>query len=103
MKSLVKELNQTYIFILHKIFSIEPNIFLQSLENNNTFISAYENYIISLKLIGNYELSIKYILLAIDLSPVNQKFKNSLIDIFNYYKPQINENEIIYAFISIDS
>jgi tetratricopeptide (TPR) repeat protein len=69
--------------------------FRQSLDTNNTFMTAYENLIVSLKLIGNYKLSIKYILLAIDLSPVNQKFKNSLIDIFNYYKPQINENEII--------
>ena len=71
--------------------------FKQSLENNNTFISAYENYIICLKLIGNYELSIKYILLAMNLSPINQKFKNSLIDIFNYYKPKDNKDIIINA------
>ncbi len=69
--------------------------FKQSLENNNTFISAYENVIICLKLIGNYELAIKYILLAINLSPINQKFKNSLIDIFNFYKPKDNKNAII--------
>ena len=69
--------------------------FKQSLENNNTFVSAYENFIICLKLIGNYELSIKYILSAINLSPLNQKFKNSLIDIFNYYKPKDNKDVII--------
>ena len=69
--------------------------FKQSLEINNTFIPAYENVIICLKLIGNYELSIKYILLAINLSPLNQKFKNSLIDIFNFYKPKDNKNIII--------
>lgn len=69
--------------------------FTQSLESKNNFVAAYENLIVSLKLIGNYKLSIKYILLAIDLSPMNQKFKNSLIDIFNYYKPEINKNAII--------
>jgi len=69
--------------------------FKQSLEINNTFIPTYENVIICLKLIGNYELSIKYILLAINLSPLNQKFKNSLIDIFNFYKPKDNKNIII--------
>ena len=55
--------------------------FRQSLDSNNKFISAYENLIISLKLIGNYKLSIKYILLAMNLSPINEKFKNSLIDV----------------------
>jgi hypothetical protein len=40
-----KELNQTYIFILHKIFSIEPNIFLQSLENNIRYLGSNLNYI----------------------------------------------------------
>jgi len=69
--------------------------FKQSLEANNTFVAAYENIIISLKLIGNYKLSIKYILLAINLLPKDQKFKNKLIEIFNYYKPQINKNIII--------
>ena len=69
--------------------------FKQSLDLNNTFIPAYENLIISLKLIGDYKLSIKYILLVMNLSPVNKKFKNSLIDIFNYYKPKNNENIII--------
>ena len=69
--------------------------FKQSLEANNTFVAAYENIIISLKLIGNYKLSIKYILLAINLLPKDQKFKNKLIEIFNYYKPQINKDIII--------
>ena len=69
--------------------------FRQSLDSNNKFISAYENLIISLKLIGNYKLSIKYILLAMNLSPINEKFKNSLIDVFNYYKPKTNGNVII--------
>ena len=35
--------------------------FRQSLDTNNTFMTAYENLIVSLKLIGNYKLSIKYI------------------------------------------
>jgi tetratricopeptide (TPR) repeat protein len=69
--------------------------FKKSLDANNAFITAYENIIISLKLIGDYKLSIKYILLAMDLSPTNQKFKNTLIEIFNYYKPEDNKNVII--------
>ena len=76
-------------------FSEASSKFRQSLDSNNKFISAYENLIISLKLIGNYKLSIKYILLAMNLSPINEKFKNLLIDIFNYYKPKTNGNVII--------
>jgi hypothetical protein len=82
------------LFKLGKFFEASLK-FKQSLDSNNTFMAAYENLIISLKLIGNYKSSIEYILLAMSLSPINEKFKNSLIDIFNYYKPKTNENIII--------
>jgi hypothetical protein len=84
-------------FALFKLGRIsEASIkYKQSIDYNKTFIPAYENLIISSKLIGNYDLSIKYILQAIDIMPKNQKLKNYLIDIFNYYEPKIYENSII--------
>jgi len=84
-------------FCLFKLgrFTEASTKYKQSIDYNNTFIPAYENLIISYKLIGNYELSIKYILQALNLMPNNQKLKNYLIDICNYYKPKIYENSII--------
>ena len=84
-------------FTLFKLGRIsEASIkYKQSIDYNNTFIPAYENLIISYKSIGNYDLSIKYILQAMDLMPENQKLKNYLIDIFNYYEPKVYANPII--------
>ena len=55
--------------------------FKEAINNNNSFITAYENLSISYKLVGNYKLSIKYLLEAIKLMPQNQKLKNYLIDL----------------------
>ena len=84
-------------FALSKLgrFSEASLRYTQSIDRNSTFIPAYENLIISYKLTGNYDLSIKYILQALDLVPENQKLKNYLIDIFNYHKPIIYQNPII--------
>ena len=51
-------------FALFKLgkFSKASIRYTQSIDHNKTFIPAYENLVISYKLIGNYDLSIKYIL-----------------------------------------
>ena len=69
--------------------------FSQSIKNNNTFIPAYENFCLTNKLLGNYDLAIKLSLKALELHPSNIKIKNNLIDIFNYFKPKNNKNSII--------
>ena len=81
-------------FTLFKLgrFSEASIIYTQSIDRNNTFIPAYENLVISYKLVGNYDLSIKYILQGLNLMPENQKLKNHLIDIFNYHQPKIYQN-----------
>tara|TARA_B100001057_G_scaffold10986_1_gene10411 strand:+ start:200 stop:1504 length:1305 start_codon:yes stop_codon:yes gene_type:complete len=84
-------------FALFKLgkFSKASIKYTQSIDHNKTFIPAYENLVISYKLIGNYDLSIKYILQGLDLMPKNQTLKFHLIDIFNYHQPKINQNVII--------
>ena len=84
-------------FALFKLgrFSEATIKFKESLDYDKTSISAYESLSFCYKLIDNYDLSIKYILHAIDLMPKNQKLKNYLIDIFNYHEPKIYENLII--------
>ena len=84
-------------FALFKLgkFSKASIRYTQSIDHNKTFIPAYENLVISYKLIGNYDLSIKYILQGLDLMPKNQTLKNHLIDIFNYHQPKIYQNVII--------
>ena len=71
------------------------NQFNQSIHFNNSFLSAYENLSIAHMQLGNYDLSIKFTLKALNLSPNNNKMKNRLIEIFNFYKPKLNENSII--------
>ena len=84
-------------FALFKLgkFSKASIKYTQSIDHNKTFIPAYENLVSSYKLIGNYDLSIKYILQGLDLMPTNQKLKNHLIDIFSYHQPKIYQNVII--------
>ena len=71
------------------------NQFNQSILINSSFLSAYENLSITHMQLGNYDLSIKFTLEALNLSPYNNKMKNRLIEIFNFYKPKLNENSII--------
>jgi len=84
-------------FALFKLgkFSKASIKYTQSIDHNKTFIPAYENLVTSYKLIGNYDLSIKYILQGLDLMPKNQTLKFHLIDIFNYHQPKIYQNVII--------
>ena len=84
-------------FVLSKLgrFSEASIKYTQSIDHNKAFIPAYENLVSSYKLIGNYDLSIKYILQGLDIMPQNQKLKNHLIDIFNYHQPKIYQNVII--------
>ena len=84
-------------FALSKLgkFSEASIKYTQSIDHNKTFIPAYENLVSSYKLIGNYDLAIKYILQGLDLMPENHKLKNHLIDIFSYHQPKIYQNAII--------
>ena len=46
-------------------------------------------------MIGNYDLSIKYTLIGLNIVPENIKLKNNLLDVLNYYKPKNINNKII--------
>ncbi len=76
-------------------FSEASNKFEKSIIYNKSYIPAYENVSLSHKLLGNYNLSIKFIIKALKLMPDNNKIKNYLIDIFNYYDLDNDENYII--------
>ncbi len=76
--------------------------FERSLNINNSYIPAYENLILTYRLLGNYELAIKFITQALKLNPNNKKIKNNLIDIFNYYEPRDVQNSIINANLEIN-
>ena len=76
-------------------FNEASNKFYQSINENNSYISAYENFCVTNKLLGNYDLSIKYLLKALSLSPKNNKLKNNLLDILNFYEPKGINNSII--------
>lgn len=76
-------------------FSEASTQFKMSIDKNSSFLPAYENLSITYKLMGNYELSIKYILNSLKLNPKNNKLKNQLIDIFNYHDSKIFNNSII--------
>jgi len=70
-------------------------MFEQAITFNNKYIPAYENLAVTQKLLGNYELSISCILQGLKLMPNNNKIKNNLIDILNYFEPLNEENYII--------
>jgi len=69
--------------------------FEESINLNKSYLPAYENIIMTNKLLGNYELSIKFILEVFKFNPNNKKVKNIMIDILNYFNPKNNENYII--------
>ena len=70
-------------------------MFKEAISFNNKYIPAYENLSLTQKLLGNYELSINCILQGLKLMPNNNKIKNYLIDILNYFEPLNEENYII--------
>ena len=70
------------------------NKFKETLENKKEYIPAYENFCVTNKLLGNYEISIKYSLVALKLMPNNNKIINNLLDILNYFEPQKKEHII---------
>ncbi len=76
-------------------FSEASQIFEKSILDNSKYIPAYENFCVTNKLLGNYKLSIKFSLDALKLVPENNKIKNNLIDILNYFEPEDNENLIL--------
>jgi len=83
--------------VLYKLgrFLEASTMFEQAITFNDKYIPAYENLALTQKLIGNYELSINYILQGLKLMPNNNKIKNYLIDILNYHEPLTEANYII--------
>ena len=67
-------------------FSEASYKFEQAINNKNKYISAYENFCVTNKLLGNFETSINFSIRALKLMPENIKIKNNLIDILNYYE-----------------
>lgn len=71
--------------------------FQEAINYKKSYLPAYENFCITNKLLGNYNLSLKYSLNALKLNPSSNKIKNNLIDILNYFIPNDNENSILQA------
>ena len=69
--------------------------FQEAINNNNFYAPAYENFCVTNKLLGKYDLAIEFSIKALNLFPSNNKIKNNLIDIFNYVKPKNNTNLIL--------
>ena len=69
--------------------------FQSSVNTNKNFPSGYENLGMTYKLLGKYELSIIFFLEALKLNLYNDRVKNFLIDICNYYDPINNQRYII--------
>ena len=81
---------------LYKIgkFSEASIKFRKSINSKNKYIPAYENFCVTSKLLGNYEESVDFSLKALELMPDNNKIKNNLIDILNYFDPKENKSNI---------
>ncbi len=82
---------------LYKIgkFSEASIKFQKSINSKNKYIPAYENFCVTSKLLGNYEDSVNFSLKALELMPKNNKIKNNLIDILNYFDPKKDGNLIL--------
>ena len=82
---------------LYKIgkFSEASVKFQKSIDIKNGYIPAYENFCVTNKLLGNYEDSVNFSLKLLELMPDNNKIKNNLIDILNYFEPKKNESVIL--------
>ena len=52
--------------------------FQEAINNNNSYLPAYENFCTTNKLLGNYNLAIKFSTKALDLFPSNNKIKRSI-------------------------
>ncbi len=91
------EINNNIGIALFKLgrFSEASDKFKESIENKNEHIPAYENFCVTNKLLGNYEISIKFSLRALKLMPSNKKIINNLIDMLNYYEPKKNDYVIL--------
>ena len=91
------EINNNIGIALFKLgrFSEASDKFKESIENKNEHIPAYENFCVTNKLLGNYEISIKFSLRALKLMPSNKKIINNLIDILNYFEPKKNDYVIL--------
>ncbi len=87
----------SYGMVLFKLgrFLKAAEKFEKSLSKNQNYIQSYENLVISHKLVGNYDISIKYILQGLEIDPDNNRLKNHLIDIFNFHDTNENKNKII--------
>ncbi len=69
--------------------------FQEAINNNNSYLPAYENFCTTNKILGNYNLAIEFSVKALSLFPTSNKIKNNLIDILNYTKPENYKNLIL--------
>ena len=76
-------------------FSEAIDNFNDTIKLNKFYIPAYTNLSKAHKLLGNFELSIKYTLNALALAPNNYNIQNSLFDVLNYYSPKNKKNLIL--------
>ena len=76
-------------------FSKASNYFKDAIDKNNLYMPSYENYCTTNKLLGKYDLSLKFGLQALEIKPNNIKIQNLLIDILNFYNPKSCKDIII--------
>ena len=76
-------------------FSEAIDKFSETIKLKQSYVPAYSNLSVAHKLLGNFNLSTKYALNALTLNPSDNKIKNNLIEILNYYLPREDKNPIL--------
>ena len=99
IKNVNFEISNNMGVALYKLgkFSEASIKFQDAISYNNSYLSAYENFCTTNKLLGNYNLAIKFSVKALSLFPTSNKIKNSLIDTLNYTQPKNCESLILQA------
>ena len=77
--------------------------FLNSEKINSNSLLALENLGLTYRLRGDFQLSVKYFLKALNLEKNNNNIKQSLVDTFNYYQPKNINNPIVKSNLKIMS
>lgn len=76
-------------------FSEAISKFSETIKLKQSYLPAYTNLSVAHKLLGNFDLSVKFALNALNLAPNDNKIKNNLIEILNYHLPKVDKNPII--------
>ena len=69
-------------------FSEAISKFSETIKLKHSYLPAYTNLSVAHKLLGNFDLSVKFALNALSLAPNDNKIKNNLIEILNYHLPK---------------